>query len=149
MKLGKRPLTIGTLRPNILLFGETTHPSVAVVKSIEVDLSKRVDLLLIIGTSLKVDGMKTLVKHFAKVVHSNKGVVIFLNKDRISKRDWEAVIDYWVQGDCDAWAKELVARMGGGSVSKSKKSPQHLGREAEGWTLMILRTQTSSYSKMS
>lgn len=72
------------------------------------DLKQKLDLLIILGTSLKVYGMRKLVKKFAMKVHSNKGFVIFINKTEAGISEWSEVLDYVVVGDCDTWVKELL-----------------------------------------
>lgn len=103
---GKRSTKIGTLRPNIVLYGEE-HPSADVLGSIAThDLTLHPDVLLVLGTSLHVHGLKTLVREFAKSVHARpgrKGQVIFVNLSKPSESVWKDVFDYWVSMDCDAW----------------------------------------------
>ena len=110
---GKRPLKIGTLLPNIVLYNDPIpHPSTMTTTTvISSDLSRKPDLLLIFGTSLKVYGIKKLVKDFANKVHANKGQVIFINKVELATSEWKDVIDYWVEGDCDEWVHDLKSRM--------------------------------------
>ena len=107
---GKRGTRIGSLRPNIVLYGEE-HPATDAVGSITThDLSLAPDVLLIMGTSLHVQGVKTLVKEFAKCVHARpkaKGKVIFVNLSKPSDSIWKDSIDYWVSMDCDAWIGTL------------------------------------------
>lgn len=103
---GKRGTKIGTLRPNIVLYGEE-HPSAEAVGEItNHDLNLTPDILLILGTSLHVHGLKFMVREFAKAVHSKaagKGKVIFVNLTRPSESVWKDVLDYWVSMDCDEW----------------------------------------------
>ena len=103
---GKRGTKVGTLRPNIVLYGEE-HPSADAVGKITAhDLALSPDLLLILGTSLHVHGLKVLVKEFAKAVHARaggKGKVVFVNLSKPSDSAWRDVIDYWVSMDCDEW----------------------------------------------
>lgn len=103
---GKRGTKIGTLRPNIVLYGEE-HPSADAVGTITAhDLALAPDLLLILGTSLHVHGLKVLVREFAKCVHARaggKGKVIFVNLSKPSESAWKDAFDYWVSMDCDAW----------------------------------------------
>ncbi|KAI4096240.1 MAG: hypothetical protein LQ344_001066 [Seirophora lacunosa] len=107
---GKRGTKIGSLRPNIVLYGEE-HPAADAVGSITThDLSLAPDVLLILGTSLHVQGVKTLVKEFARCVHARpkaKGKVIFVNLSKPSESTWSDSIDYWVSMDCDAWIDTL------------------------------------------
>jgi hypothetical protein len=107
---GKRGTAVGFLRPNIVLYGED-HPSADSIGKLSVhDLSLAPDLLLILGTSLQVHGLKLLVKEFAKSVHARgrgKGKVIFVNLSKPSESVWKNVIDYWVSMDCDEWVDAM------------------------------------------
>ena len=87
------------------------------------------------GTSLKVHGLKKLVKEFAKTVHQrsvptavnstqssrtrnesslsglvdgNVGKVIFVNKTPPAG-EWGGVIDYHIEGTTDEWAERVLA----------------------------------------
>lgn len=107
---GKRGTKIGTLRPNIVLYGEE-HPSADAVGEITAsDLNMSPDVLLILGTSLHVHGLKTMVREFAKAVHAKaggKGKVVFVNLTKPSESVWKGVLDYWVSMDCDAWVRSM------------------------------------------
>jgi hypothetical protein len=104
---------VGTLLPNIVLYNDPTpHPSTTTTSTfLSADKGRKLDLLLIIGTSLKVHGIKKLVKDFAKTVHANNGSVIFVNKGALPKSEWHNVVDYWIEGDCDAWVHDLKSRI--------------------------------------
>ena len=58
------------------------------------------------GTSLKVHGLKKVVRAFAKAVHARNGMVVFVNATPPSK-EWEGVIDYHVEGDTDIWVERV------------------------------------------
>ena len=107
---GKRGTKVGILRPNIVLYGEE-HPSADAIGSITSnDLTMSPDLLLILGTSLHVHGLKTLVREFAKSVHARpggRGKVVFINLSRPAESVWKDVIDYWVCMDCDGWVSTM------------------------------------------
>jgi NAD-dependent histone deacetylase SIR2 len=107
---GKRGTKVGTLRPNIVLYGEE-HPAADAVGTITAhDLASSPDVLLVLGTSLHVHGLKTLVKEFAKAVHARangKGKVVFVNLSKPSDSIWKDVFDYWVSMDCDEWVSTL------------------------------------------
>ena len=109
---GKRGTKIGTLRPNIVLYGED-HPAADVLGSISThDLGLSPDVLLILGSSLHVHGLKTMVREFAKSVHARpggKGKVVFVNLSKPSESVWKDVLDYWVPMDCDAWVNATRA----------------------------------------
>jgi NAD-dependent histone deacetylase SIR2 len=111
------PLKIGTLRPAIVLYDEP-HPLGDDIGTIQTaDILRKPDLLIIMGTSLKVHGLKKLVKEFAKVVHGSasspspaekpKAKVIFVNKTAPGG-EWSDVIDYYVEGETDRWVEKVL-----------------------------------------
>lgn len=115
---GQRQLAQGILRPAIVLYDEN-HPSGDLIGSLQShDLTKQPDLLLVLGTSLKVHGLKRVVKEFARAVHElsvtkarpdgGKGRVVFVNKTPPGK-EWEGVFDAWVEGDCDEFVDGVEA----------------------------------------
>ena len=107
---GKRGTKMGTLRPNVVLYGEEHPFADAVGKITASDLRMNPDVLLIVGTSLHVHGLKTMIREFAKAVHAKaggKGKVIFVNLTRPSESVWKDVLDYWVSMDCDAWVDSM------------------------------------------
>ncbi|KAH6676787.1 DHS-like NAD/FAD-binding domain-containing protein [Halenospora varia] len=107
---GRRGLAVGRLRPDIVLYGEE-HPHANLVGPlITHDLGLGPDVLLIMGTSLKVHGLKIMVKEFAKAVHTKGGKVVFVNRTKPPESTWGDVIDYWVEWDCDAWVIDLKKR---------------------------------------
>ncbi|RKF59836.1 putative hst3 protein [Erysiphe neolycopersici] len=107
---GRRALTVGRLRPDIVLYGEE-HPNSSLISPlITHDLKLGPDMLLVMGTSLKVHGLKIMIKEFAKAVHSRGGKVVFVNQTRPSESIWSGFIDYWVGWDCDKWVMDLKER---------------------------------------
>ena len=119
---GMRGTAVGSLRPNIILYGEE-HPSADKLSSITTcDLKCNPDVLLVLGTSLKVHGLKVLVREFAKAVHKRtgkKGVVIFVNLTRPPGSVWNDVFNYWVSMDCDDWVHDFRVRQPGLWLSQS------------------------------
>lgn len=106
---GKRITGIGCLRPDIVLYGEE-HPSGAEIGlAMTRDLRANPDLLLIMGTSLKVVGIRKLVRDVAKTVRSRGGKVVLINSSDIGVKSasWRDVIDFHIQGDCDSWVTHL------------------------------------------
>ncbi|ODV67071.1 DHS-like NAD/FAD-binding domain-containing protein [Hyphopichia burtonii NRRL Y-1933] len=97
---------IGMLRPDIVLYGENHPQSEIISKGLSLDMSLKSDLLIIMGTSLKVDGIKKLVRNLSKTIHDKGGLVIFINKTPISK-SWSNLIDYEILSDCDDFIKVL------------------------------------------
>ncbi|KAK9241028.1 DHS-like NAD/FAD-binding domain-containing protein [Lipomyces kononenkoae] len=107
---GKRCPRVGGLLPNIVLYGEE-HPDGDVIgRCIDSDIKSRPDCLIIVGTSLKVIGVKKLIRKMAKAVHDRGGVVIFVNKGSLAVSSWKGVIDYHIETDCDEWIDDLRRR---------------------------------------
>ena len=112
-----RPLKIGSLRPGIVLYDEA-HPLGDDIGAIQAfDVSRKPDMLVIMGTSLKVHGLRKLVRDFAKAVHASAppdlsakksmaGKVIFVNKTPPGS-EWNGIIDYHIEGETDAWAHKV------------------------------------------
>ncbi|SCU94197.1 LADA_0G07162g1_1 [Lachancea dasiensis] len=122
-RLGKRNTgSVGLLRPNIVLYGEN-HPSCEFISDgLSIDMARgRPDLLFIMGTSLKVDGVKKLVRNVSKQVHERGGLVILINKTSIGDCNWHGIIDYQILSDCDAWVDHLQ-----GSIPDLFKTQQQI-----------------------
>lgn len=129
---GRRGLAVGRLRPDIVLYGEE-HPKANLVGPIVThDLSLGPDVLLILGTSLRVHGLKVIIREFAKTIHSRGGKVVFVNRTKPPESIWGDVIDYWVGWDCDAWVADLKERrpdlwLPMGSAQEESKSRRQSG----------------------
>ncbi|MCJ1431667.1 hypothetical protein MMC27_001022, partial [Xylographa pallens] len=110
---GMRSTTIGRLRPNIVLYGEQ-HPLADELGAItENDLKLNPEVVLILGTSLKVNGLKVIVKEFARSVHAKTGKkrkVIFVNHTKPPGGIWREFIDYHIAMDCDKWVQDALVR---------------------------------------
>lgn len=99
---GKRIQNNGILRPRIVLYNEF-HPDGEIIGTItEKDLKSKPDCLIISGTTLKIPGVRRLVKEMSKVVHSNKGFVIWINIDEPPQNiiDYVDYFDLIIVGDC-------------------------------------------------
>ena len=90
----KRP--VGVMHPGIIHY-QQVHPDGAFIGKLA-DKDMNLDMLVVIGTSLKVDGIKRLVKLFSK----QAGVIgkrIYVNLTKPTK-EWHDVFDYFYEGDC-------------------------------------------------
>lgn len=90
-----------------MLYGEE-HPLAEKIGTLTAaDLRSNPDYLIILGTSLKVHGLRAIVKAMAQAVHARKGKVIYVNKTAASFSLWKDVIDFHVEMDCDRFVKLL------------------------------------------
>ncbi len=121
-----RALKVGTLRPAVVLYDEP-HPLGDDIGTIQTaDMARKPDMLIIMGTSLKVHGFKKLVKDFARVVHESApstfassgsplkknaksfaGKVVFVNMTAPGS-EWDGIIDYHVAGETDRWCEKVI-----------------------------------------
>jgi hypothetical protein len=68
---------------------------------IQKDSSKKPQLLLVMGTSLKVAGIRQLVKNIGKLIQEKEGFVVLINDSYLGK-EWDGVFTHWIRGKCDA-----------------------------------------------
>ena len=108
---GQRGGSVGLLRPDIVLYNEPSRNGDFIAATLTKDLGSKPDMLLIIGTSLKVDGCKRLVKDAAKAVHARNGIVVFVNNTDINLKEWDGIIDFFLKGDADAILGKLWNKM--------------------------------------
>ena len=109
-----RATRVGSLRPAIVLYDEN-HPFGDEIGAIHTaDLARKPDMLIIMGTSLKVHGLKKLVKDFARTTHScatsgsrKPFKVLFVNKTPPGA-EWSDIIDYHISGETDQWSNRVI-----------------------------------------
>lgn len=113
MIAGKRSQGVGKLRSNIILYNEEHPESEGIGRVVESDILTNSDLLIICGTTLKIPGVKRIVKEFSKSIESKKketgdgGAIIWLGNEIPSQSivDYVEFIDLVVLGDCQEFAK--------------------------------------------
>ncbi|KAI8844170.1 DHS-like NAD/FAD-binding domain-containing protein [Chytridium lagenaria] len=104
---GKRGTAVGALRPNVVLYGEHHEGGAAIAQTALFDTTRRrFDVLLVMGTSLKVDGVRKLVRDLAAGCRTRGGKVVLVNRNALGK-EWDNVFDYLLLGDCDTVVEEL------------------------------------------
>ncbi|KEP47953.1 SIR2 family transcriptional regulator, partial [Rhizoctonia solani 123E] len=70
------------------------------------------DLLLVIGTSLSIEGPAKLVQSLAQKAHQVGGAVIYVGKGRLTLSKWCTYFDLHIETDIDMWASEASYHMG-------------------------------------
>lgn len=106
---GKRPQGVGKLRPRIVLYNEFNPDAESIGELSEADLNSRPDGLIVVGTTLKIPGVKRIVREMAAAVHAMNGGVVWLNRDDPPQlgKPFEGVFDLLVKGDCQLVPKLL------------------------------------------
>ncbi|CAR24136.1 NAD-dependent histone deacetylase HST4 [Lachancea thermotolerans CBS 6340] len=99
---GMRSQGVGKLRPRIVLYNEVHPEGESIGDVVSKDLKGRPDCLIIVGTTLKIPGVRAMCKQFARQVHQSKGIVLWLNTELPTKsiEDFLGFIDLIVVGDC-------------------------------------------------
>jgi NAD+-dependent protein deacetylase SIR2 len=107
---GKRSHGIGRLRPRMVLYNEHNPDDVAIGDVTQFDLKKRPDAVIVAGTTLKVPGVRRIVREMCGVVRDRRGgVAIWVNNDLPPvAKDLEDCFDIVVQGPCDEVASRAA-----------------------------------------
>ncbi|KNE57160.1 hypothetical protein AMAG_18009 [Allomyces macrogynus ATCC 38327] len=70
-KAGKRARAIGVVRPDVVLYNETHPAGDEIAERVAADANRRPDVLIVMGTSLAVPGIKHLVRDMAAAVRED------------------------------------------------------------------------------
>ncbi|XBW36371.1 hypothetical protein QEN19_001950 [Hanseniaspora menglaensis] len=111
--IGKRSQGVGKLRSNIILYNEEHPESEGIGRVVESDILSSCDLLIVCGTTLKIPGVKRIVREFSRSIQSKKeengngGAIIWMGNELPSQGvvDYVEFIDMVVLGDCQKFAK--------------------------------------------
>lgn len=118
---GKRSLGVGKLRPRIVLYNEF-HPDADAIGAVtEADIRARPDAVIVVGTSLKVPGVKRIVQEMCKSVRGYRGgLSAWINMDEPpNAKDYS--FDLIVQGGCEQVAELAKAPSPTDSDSESSE----------------------------
>ena len=123
---GKRSHGVGRLRPRIVLYNEHNPDEDAIGAVTRNDLKSRPDALIVVGTSLKVRGVRRIVKEMCGVVRGRRdGVTVWINSGAPPMgKEFEGCWDLVVKSDSDA-----IAQVADGS--RSSLSPMPAGEEID------------------
>ncbi|KAL2020887.1 hypothetical protein VTK56DRAFT_7878 [Thermocarpiscus australiensis] len=79
---GKRSHGIGRLRPRIVLYNEYNPDEEAIGNVSKADLRKVPDAVIVVGTSLKIPGVRRIVKEMCQLTRSRRdGITAWINID--------------------------------------------------------------------
>ena len=107
--IGLRSHGIGRLRPRMVLYNEFNPDEEAIGAVSAADLRSRPDAVIVVGTSLKVPGIRRLAKELCAVTRGRRGgFTAWINHDPEPvgidfKDSWDMV----VRGECDDVAREI------------------------------------------
>jgi NAD-dependent histone deacetylase SIR2 len=105
---GKRSHGIGKLRPRIVLYHEHNPDDEAIGAVMTSDLRSRPDAIIVVGTSLKIPGVRRIVREMCGVVRSKQnGISMWINQDPVPPgKEFEDCWDLVVSGQCDEVARQ-------------------------------------------
>ena len=100
---GKRSHGIGRLRPRMVLYNEHNPDEEAIGTVVSADLRARPDAVIVVGTSMKVPGLKRIVREMCGVVRSRRdGLSVWINLEPPPLgKEFEDCWDLVVEGECD------------------------------------------------
>ncbi|KAJ5664604.1 NAD-dependent protein deacetylase hst4 [Penicillium macrosclerotiorum] len=99
---GQRSHGVGRMRPRIVLYNEHNPDEEAITSVMNADVRSRPRVLVVAGTSLKIPGVRRLVKSLCTVIRSRKdGVTMFINNEPPVGKEFENCFDLIVQGTTD------------------------------------------------
>jgi NAD+-dependent protein deacetylase SIR2 len=106
---GKRSHGIGKLRPRIVLYNEHNPDEDAIGAVVTADLRARPDAIIVVGTSMKIPGVKRIVREMCGVVRGRRnGLSVWINRDSVpAAKEFEDCWDLIVKGDSDEVAKHV------------------------------------------
>jgi NAD+-dependent protein deacetylase SIR2 len=109
---GKRSHGIGKLRPRIVLYNEHNPDEDAIGAVVTSDLRTRPDAIIVVGTSMKIPGVKRIVREMCGVVRSRRdGVSIWINRDPVPvAKEFDDCWDLIIKGDSDEVARQINFR---------------------------------------
>lgn len=142
---GKRSHGIGRLRPRMVLYNEYNPDEDAIGKVSQADLRKIPDAVIVVGTSLKVPGVRRIVRELCLATRSKRdGFTAWVNLDPVPQNpDMKDLWDLVVRGKCDdiaslldlpRWDEEGVGAdmaeyMVSGSQEREEQYEQRLSRD--------------------
>lgn len=109
---GKRSHGVGRLRPRMVLYNEANPDDEAIGAVTQDDLRKRPDAIIVVGTSLKIPGVRRIVREMCATVRGRRdGVAIWINNDpEPLGKEFEDCWDIVVRGTCDEVARHVALR---------------------------------------
>lgn len=109
---GKRSHGIGRLRPRMVLYNEHNPDDEAIGRVTSDDLRKRPDAIIVVGTTLKIPGVRRIVREMCATVRDRRdGMAIWINNDpEPVGKEFEDCWDIVVRGTCDEVARRAALR---------------------------------------
>ncbi|KAH9903965.1 DHS-like NAD/FAD-binding domain-containing protein [Xylariomycetidae sp. FL2044] len=100
---GKRSHGVGRLRPRMVLYNEYNPDEEAIANVVRADIRSRPDAVIVVGTSMKIPGVRNMTKDMCRVARGRKdGITAWINLDaEPAGADFKDCWDLVVRGKCD------------------------------------------------
>ena len=107
---GKRSHGVGRLRPRMVLYNEHNPDEEAIGTVVAADLRSRPDAIIVVGTSMKIPGVRRIVREMCGVVRGRRdGLTVWINQDAPPLgKEFEDSWDLVVKGPCDEVAHQFA-----------------------------------------
>lgn len=107
---GKRRRSTGSLRSNVLFYGECSSEESEILAAFNDDLHQPVDAVIIIGTRLEISDLRDFVEKLCEKAKSgeNECITVWVNRESPKLRK-VFEIDHHFLGDCDEFASTISA----------------------------------------
>ncbi|GAB7348669.1 hypothetical protein MBLNU459_g7032t1 [Dothideomycetes sp. NU459] len=141
---GKRSHGVGMLRPRMVLYNEHNPDDEAIGSVTRDDLRKRPDAVIVVGTTLKVPGVKRIVREMCATVRDRKdGVAIWINNDpEPTGKEFEDCWDIVVRGTCDQIATSAALRQWDQSDEPEEVSDERWAMSQKSHVEIVIKNET-------
>ncbi|KAL9608758.1 MAG: hypothetical protein Q9167_006412 [Letrouitia subvulpina] len=109
---GKRSHGVGRLRPNMVLYNEHNPEDETIGYVVKADLRARPDAVIVVGTSMKIPGVRRIVREMCGVVRGRRdGLSVWINHGPPpAGKEFEDCWDLVVRGSSDEVANQAKMR---------------------------------------
>lgn len=150
---GKRSHGIGRLRPRIVLYNEANPDDEAIGAVVSSDLRARPDAVIVVGTSMKIPGVRRIVREMCGVVRSRRdGLAVWVNHDPPPVgKEFEDCWDLVVKGSSDdvaSFAKMRHWDDDGVVIKHCTELEAERARQGSGVQVIIESSQTTTAACM-
>lgn len=128
---GKRSHGVGILRPRMVLYSEHNPDADAIGLVTSADLRARPDAVIVVGTTLKVPGVKRIVQEMCGTVRDRRdGLTVWINTEDAPPIGKALEWDLIVKGPCDEVARHAALRQWDDVVHEVTDEEMRKAREA-------------------
>jgi NAD-dependent SIR2 family protein deacetylase len=114
--IGRRPISTGQLRPDVLLYGHPHPEDGEIVKAVKDDMRVFLDMFLAVGTRLSTPGAQSIAEDFCHATRSVGGTSFWISKEAPASKH---LFDHIIIRDCDEVVTHCEGEMPSNTTSVS------------------------------